>query len=198
MYLRGHTFPTSPINSVTWGSEVRVLGDKNSVVCLILPPKCLGLLSQQLFVLRNILDLFRVNRHLKLVKYLSKVTQALSCRELLRHPWKILFLVVLSSGANRAFICERDVLGKLLPGEWLPPGLISDFPGIPHRCQEGEGVMAGYDQQNISILSYVMINYACWLHRIFPFEKRGHLPLSIQTEKGIVVLGCHHCQSPLE
>lgn len=87
--------------------------------------------------------------------------------------------VVLLSGGHHSFICERDELDKLLPGEHVPRGLASDSLGMPCMYQQGEQIKTGRVQQNVSLLSCFLINYACWLPGIFLVEKRGHPPLSI-------------------
>ena len=86
---------------------------------------------------------------------------------------------VLLSGGHHSFICERDKLDKSLLGEHVPRGLASDSLGISCMYQQGEKIKAGLVQQNVSLLSYFLINYACWLPGIFLVEKRGHPPLSI-------------------
>ena len=106
---------------------------------------------------------FRANGRLRKLSGLSKTARALGFKDLLRKPWKILLLLSLcqvaiipSSGKEMSLMnCNQ---------ESVPQGLASDSPGIPVKYQEVGGEKAGHVQHSVSILSYVMINYACCFH----------------------------------
>ena len=76
-----------------------------------------------------------MNGHLRMLSGLSKAAQALGFKDLLRNPWKILLLqslcqvaIIPSSGKEMSLInCYQDS---------VPPGLVSDSPGIPWKYQE--------------------------------------------------------------